>query len=224
MKRILLSLLTTTMVTTLAFAQEYTNADDSDPAAKAVLDQVKKKYESYETVEVNFSLDIEFPEEPLISQKGQLSRSGDKYYMETNDYTALSDGAAIWFIMKNNKEVQINEVPDEDEDVGLLSPDAMFTFYEKGDYVYILTNEFMENGKPIQQIEFKPLDKFSEYSKLRLTVHKKTKDIIRVKAFSKDGTRYTLKVDKVTPNKTLAASLFVFDANKYPDYHVEDLR
>ena len=224
MRHILFSLVLVLTSACCLFAQEYTTAEDSDPEAKAVLDEVKKKYDGYKTMEAEFSLEIELPEEPKVVQKGKIARSGAKYHMDTDDYTALSDGESIWFIMKNNKEVQINEVPEEEEDTGILSPNAMFSFYESDDYVYILANEYMDEGKPVQQIDFKPLDKFSDYSKLRLIVHKKTKDVVRVMAFSKDGTRYTLKVDKISPNKTLPATLFAFDASKYPDFHVEDLR
>ena len=213
-----------TMAPTFAQNNQYTTSGDSDPEAKAILDKIKKKYDGYESIEAEFALEMQFPEEPLIVQEGVVAKSGKKYYMNTGDYTAICNGEAIWFVIKANKEVQVNNMPEEGEEESLLSPEAMFTFYEKGNYVYILANQFMENKIPVQQIEFKPLDDDSEYSKLRLTLNKNTNEVIRVKTFSKDGTTYTLKVNGITPNKKFDSQLFTFDASKFPNFHVEDLR
>jgi hypothetical protein len=45
-----------------------------------------------------------------------------------------------------------------------------------------------------------------------------------MKVFAKDGSRYTLKVNEIKPNKNYGPETFVFDASKYPGIHVEDLR
>ena len=220
------SLLLILGITCSNFAQtkDYTQAGDSDPEAKAILDKIKKKYKSLKTIEVKFELEMKFPEEPEIVQDGMIAKSGEKYHMNTGDYTAICDGTAVWFILKSNKEIQINNIPEEGETDELLTPESMFTFYEKGDFVYVLANEFMENNVPVQQIEFKPLDPYSEYAKLRLSYNKKTLDVVRVKTFSKDGTTFTLSIKEILSNKSLDNKLFAFDASKYPDFHIEDLR
>ena len=126
--------------------------------------------------------------------------------------------------MPQNKEVQINLLPDAEEDDVILSPQSFFRIHEKGNLAYILSNEYNANGKILQEIEFKPLDKFSDYSKLRLTVNKSTAEFIELKGFSKDGTRYTLAPIRFTPNKVFAESTFTFNKAAYPGYHIEDLR
>ena len=208
-----------------AFAQDtkFTDASESDPKAKAILDKVKKRYQSYNTMEANFTLDIEFPEQPVERQKGKIKQQGDKFHMSIGTQEILSDGTAIWLIFNNNKEVQINDIP-EDEAESIMSPQSLFSFYEKDDFVYVLINEMAEKGRQVSQIEFKPLDRDADYSKLRLTVDRKTAEIVRMKAFGKDGSRYTFQVDKLVPNKAMAASTFTFDQSKYPDYYIEDLR
>ena len=67
-------------------------------------------------------------------------------------------------------------------------------------------------------------DKNAEYAKLRLSVNKTNKDIISVFALGKDGSRYTLKVNRFSPDKPLAADTFVFKPAKYEGFHIEDLR
>lgn len=210
----------------ISFSQDFTSAKDSDPQAKSILDKVKKKYDGYQSLEAKFTLDIEIPEQPKEVQKGTIAQQGEKYNMELGTYGAISDGNTIWLMMHNNKEVQVNNIPEEGEDDSILSPQSLLTFYEKDEYIYILANEYHDKTlqKNIQQIEFKPTDRDSEYTKLRLTVEKGTHEVQRVEAFSRDGSRYTFTLNQVTPNKTFAASHFTFNKSKYPDYYVEDLR
>lgn len=204
---------------------QYTKASHSDPEATAILDKLRKKYDAFNALEADFTLEIQLPEQPKEVQKGTLVRQGDKYKLDLSSQSVISDGKALWLILHKNKEVQINNLPDEEEMEGsLLTPQALFNFYEKGKYVYQFVNEFVENGKLVQHIEFKPLDEYSDYSKLRLVVDKRKNEIVSVTAFSKDGSRYTFSIGEFRPNKTYAGSFFVFDKGKYPGYYVEDLR
>ncbi len=207
-----------------AQSNQYTSVEDSDPEATAILDEIKSKFNSYKSVGIDFSLEINIPDELPIKHTGTLTREGKKYNMETDQYVAICDGTAIWMVIKDQKEVQINDMPEEDEEAELFSPEGMLTFYEKGKFVYVLANAFMEDGIPVQQIEFKPLDPYSDYSKLRLTLNKKTKDIVRIEAFGKDATQYTLAISKIIPNKPTSPVLFAFDEQKYSGFHIEDLR
>lgn len=204
---------------------QYTKAGDSDPEAKAILDKLRKKFDAFNSVEADFTLEIQLPEQPKNVQKGTLIRQGDKYKLDLASQSVVSDGKALWLILHNNKEVQINNVPDPDEVNGsLLTPEALFTFYENGKYVYQFVNEFVEKGKLVQHIEFKPLDEYSDYSKLRLVVDKRKNEIVSVTAFAKDGSRYIFTIGEFRPNKSYAGNFFTFDKSKYPDYYVEDLR
>lgn len=207
-----------------AKTQPTASKETSDPKAKAILDKVQKKYKGYKSLEATFTLDIELPEQPKQVQKGKMARKGNQYQVELNNQGILCDGKSMWVILHNNKEVQINNMPDPSEDDNLLSPEAIFNFYTTGKYIYALTNEYAEKGRVLQQIEFKPIDRSSEYSKLRLTIDKNTSELANAKAFAKDGSRYTFTFTKLTPNKTFADNYFTFDKAKYPGYHVEDLR
>jgi outer membrane lipoprotein carrier protein len=224
MKKLLLAIIGLAVCTT-TFAQEYTKAADSDPQAKAILDQVSKKYNNLKSLEAAFTLEIELPEQPKEVQEGKMLRQGDKYAVDMGMTKVISDGQAIYVVMKNQQSVQINDIPDESETGGLsLSPEAMFNFYEKGQFVYVLANEYMDGKIPLQQIEFKPLDRGADYSKLRMEVNKKTKEVVRLIAFSKDGSRFTITVNGLKTNKSLASALFTFNEKDYPDYYIEDLR
>ena len=223
MKKIL-AFLTMMALVTITFAQtkQYTATKHSDPAAKALLDKVQAKYNSYKTMQADFTLTIEIPEEPAEVQKGKFMQAGDKYRLEAEAQTMVSDGKTLWLYMKNSQEVQINDVDEEEGEV--LSPSSFLKFYESEKFVYVLINEFPENGVVVQQIEFKPLEEDSEYHKVRLTLNKKTNDVMRIKAFSKDGSRFTFELGKLIANPALPASTFNFAKSECPACHFEDLR
>lgn len=226
MKQLLFALFALATLTLPASAQrdQYTKAGESDPAAKAILNKLRQKYDSYKTLQADFALEIQMPEQPKDVQKGSISRQGDKYRLEMGGQTVISDGKALYLVLHKNKEVQINDVPEEGEDDSVLSPQALLKLYNSKKFVYALMNEVAQNGTVLQQIEFKPLDPSSDYSKLRMEVDKKKNEVNNIKAFGKDGSRYTFRLTKVTPNAAIAASVFTFEKSKFPGYHVEDLR
>jgi len=222
----LMAILFAISFTTVGFAQkqDFTKSGDSDPVAKHILDKISNKYEAYKSIEASFTISIEIPEEEPEVQKGSMKTEGDKFNVDIGDYNMISDGKDFWVHMKRNKEVQLNDATTIEEEEDLLNPKDFFNIHKKGDYLYALVNENFEDGKAIQQIEFKPLDDESEYSKIRMTIEKKTNTVSRIKVFSKDGSRYVLKIDKLTSNKTFALTDFQFDKSKHPGVHVEDLR
>ncbi len=197
--------------------------ESSDPATKAILEAMKTKVEAYENMVVDFSLTIAFPEEDPEVQKGKLMLSGDQYHLNMGPQTIISDGKTLWFYLKARNEVQINDY-EENEDGEILSPKDLFKIYEKDDYIYALVFEGVEKGRTVQKIEFKPTDPDSEYSKMRMTLDKRRKELMRVKAFGKDGSRYTLNLDSFKANADLAENTFQFNAKDYPDVQIEDLR
>jgi outer membrane lipoprotein carrier protein len=197
--------------------------ETNDPAAKKVLDKVKKKYESYKTMEAGFTLTIELPGQPKEIQRGTISQDGDKFRLEMDQQTIVSDGKNTWVYLKKNNEVQINNA-DNGGTGDFLTPKELLSRYQKGDFLYSITDKTTENGKAVTLIEFKPKDKKSEYSKMRVSIDEKASTIESIKAFAKDGSRYTFAISKFSPNKKLATDRFTFDTKKYPGVKVEDLR
>ena len=223
MKHFLLSL-AICVISLPLFAQRNTmsSAADSDPQAKAILDKLRTKYENLKAVKANFSLIIEIPEQAKEVQKGTLAQAGDNFRLELGDQNIISDGKTVWLHLKNNNEVQIMDADNDSGD--FLSPKDLMQIYEQEDFVYALTNQIKEGDKLIEQIEFKPIDRNSDYSKLRLSVDKRKNEIVRIKAFSSDGTRYTMRIDKWVDNVNFPSGHFGFDASQFPDIYVEDLR
>jgi outer membrane lipoprotein carrier protein len=204
-------------------ATAHAQTEKNDPEAKKILDRVRQVYEGYRTLEADFSLSIEVPGQPKETQKGTIAQAGEKFRLDMGDQVIVSDTKSTWVYLKKNNEVQINNA-DANSGGDFLTPKELLKRYQKGDFLYAVSDKVTEGGRVLTQIEFKPKDKKSEYSKLRVSIDEKTNSIQSLKAFGKDGSRYTFLLTRTAANKKFAADKFTFDSGKYPGIRVEDLR
>lgn len=225
MKKLSLLLLTL-LVVSATYAQTAAPEEKSDPAAKKILDKIRKKYEGYKTLEVSFSLETEVPRQAKEVQKGKIGQDGDtKFRLDMKEQVIVSDGKTTWAYLKKDNEVQINDAdPKGLSTEGFFTPKELLRRYQKGDFIYAITDKVTENGKVITQIEFKPKDRKSEFAKFRLNVDATKNTIESFKAFGKDSSRFTFTITGLSPNKKFSADHFTFDAKQYPGVRVEDLR
>ena len=204
-------------------AQTPAPEEKSDPEAKKVLDKIRKKYEGYKTLEAAFTLSIEVPGQAKEIQKGTIGQQGDKFRLDMEPQVITSNGKTTWVYLKKNNEIQISDA-DPNNESGFLTPKDLLSRYQKGDYLYAITDKVAQKGSVSTQIEFKPKVKTSEYSKLRVGINEKAGTIESIKAFAKDGSRYTFQITRMSPNKSFSADHFELKASDYPGVHVEDLR
>ena len=204
---------------------QYTSAADSDPAAKQLLEVIRKKYDGYRTLTADFRLELAFPGQPVETQQGSMSRQGDLVRFTLGNQEGIINDEAAYFILHSSKEVQINDLPEPGETTGMLTPQTLFSFYEGDQYVLALQGTEHVDGSTLQVVEMKPLDRdASDFTKLRLLVNQQGQEIVSVKAFSRDGSTYTFYLDSTQGNASLAADAFTFQQADFPGYHVEDLR
>lgn len=199
------------------------SSSDSDPKATKILDDIRRDFESFKSMEADFDLTIALPEQDPEIQKGKIIQQGDMFVLDLEEQAIYSNGEAMWLHIKKNNEVQINDA-DAGEGSDMLSPKDMMTIYESGDYVYFISDTPTIGAKKMTQIEFKPLDSDSEYFKIVLLAEKSTNKMAQMEVFSKDGSRYILKINNIVPNKAYDPSVFKFDTSKYPGIYIEDLR
>ena len=218
-------LLTSLFALTVIFVQAQTKpvAEKSDPEAQKLLDKVRKKYEGYKTLEFAFTLNSEVPGQPVTTEKGTVGQLDNKFRLEMDQQVIINDGKATWVYLKKNNELQINDT-EEDTENGFLTPKDLLRRYQKGDFLYAITDKINENGRLLTQVEFKPKDRNSEYAKIRVSIDEKNQRIESIKAFVKDGSRFTFTITRFSPDKSLSAGYFSFDKSKYPGVKVEDLR
>lgn len=216
------TLLLIVLISSLSWNVLEAQTADNDPKAKKLLDELKKDYDSYKSMEMNFTLTLDLPGEPAQLQEGNVLQQGDKYRLKMEQQAIYSDGTTMWVHLISNNEVQINDVELEGGD--FMSPKDLLSIYENGEYEYQLLENQMVNEKKVHLVEFKPTTPNAEYTKMRLSINAKNKGIEQLMIFSRDGSRYSLDIHNITPNKKINDADFVFDASKYKDIYIEDLR
>jgi outer membrane lipoprotein-sorting protein len=209
----------------IGFSQNaYETKETSDPAATEILDKISNHLSAQKAIRIDFSVGFQTSlNDNSENQKGLIIQSGDKYFLAYANQTIVSNGALLWVYQQDFNEVSISNV-DLNDSGFMLNPSTFLNFYKTMDVSYALIYEGKEDGKQIEKIEFKPLDQNQVVSKLRMTTDKANNKIIRIKAFLKDGSVYTLFMDKYTLNPVIEEGLFSFNTMEYEGIHVEDLR
>jgi len=191
----------------------------SDPEATKILDAVNEKYDAMESMQVEFKLTIKGENESI--QEGKMTLKGDRYRLELANQDVICNGKTVWFHLKDNKEVQINNPDTDGED--FLSPTKILSVYQEN-MVGQKLDDTKIDGRVVHQIEIKPRESHDEITKLRVTIDKKTNELVKVIVFTRYADRYIFEFTDLVENPKLSNILFNFDVAKFPGHHVEDLR
>jgi outer membrane lipoprotein-sorting protein len=206
------------------YAQEFVaQVETSDESALAILEKIKTDFEAHKNHKIDFEFLVEYPGEQTIVELGTLLQSGDKFELELEDKKIISNNKTVWLYLKEANEVQINDADFGDEGE-FMSPSTLFNLYQSKEYIFAISSQNIENGIAMTQIECKPLDPNSEYSKMRLSIQDKGNKVISMKIFSKDGSRFTMKILNHKLDVTVPVGAFEFNAADYHGVIIEDLR
>jgi len=201
----------------------YEKASDSDSKAIEILKSIEKDFTQTKSHLIGFDFMVESPANAKDTYKGTLLQSGDSFELDLGDKKIITDNETVWLYLKDDNEIQINDA-DFGDDGEYMSPSKIFNLYKSDEFVFAISNYGKEEGKSIVQIEGKPVDPESEYSKVRLTIEDQTLNVKRLKIFLKDGGRMTTQILSHDKNVALTKSNFKFIAADYPGVMVEDLR
>lgn len=199
-----------------------TRTPSNDPEAKKILDAVSAKFKTFKTLKSTFTYKVENASGKVLSTKnGTVYMKGNKYRVSFVGQEIFCDGSNVWTYDNAANEVTITKL---DAGGNSITPQKLFTnFYDK-DFLYKLNGEKKVGTKTIQEIEMTPTDKNRPFHKVYISVDKAAKTLTSTKVLEKGGSTYVYTVNTMTPNSTLADTLFVFDAKKYPGVEVIDLR
>jgi outer membrane lipoprotein-sorting protein len=195
-----------------------------DAKAKGILDEVSAKTRSFKTISADFSFSME-NKAMSINEKndGSIKLKGQKYFVDLPGagIKVYSDGKTNWNYMKQGNQVTISTIDEGSSE--LMDPSSLFSIYEKG-----FTSKFIAEktvgGKVVYQIDLFPDKKEYDVSKISIEINKATMMIQSAQLFGNDGNLYGITVKKMETNKEFTDSDFAFDAKKFPDVEVIDLR
>lgn len=195
-----------------------------DQKAKSILDEVSQKTKTAKTISADFTFSME-NKAMSINEKneGTIKLKGQKYIVDLPGagIKVYSDGKTNWNYMKQGNQVTISNIEDSGSE--LMDPSSLFSIYEKG-----FTSKFVAEknvgGKSIYQIDLFPDKKEFDVSKITIEIEKATMMIHSAQLFGTDGNVYGIVVKKMETSKDFPDADFTFDAKKFPDVEVIDLR
>lgn len=193
-----------------------------DKKAEKALKEVSKKYKSYKTLQVHFSVNQKSPQQANASpaQKGTVTMKGDAFKLEMVSQTIICDGKTIWTYMQDVKEVHVNNFdPGEDD----ITPSKIFNLYSK-DFIYRSAGTVNEGGRALTLIDLTPKDKSRSYFLIKLKIDETKNEIVSAEIKEKNGSITTYNLTGQKSNIDLPGNFFTFNAASYKGVQVVDLR
>ncbi len=206
----LLFLVIVAVLNVAAFAQ-------TDKKATAILDEVSVKTKAYKTIKVEFTYAMDNAKQKIHDKfKGTLLSKGDKYKLTAAGQDVISDGKTVWTFLKDTKEVQINNVGEDDD---AFTPTKLLSGYNKD-----FKSKFIEEKGNEQFIELYPLKKGKSFTKVQLTIDKNKKQISKFVIYDRNGSTFTYLVDKFVTDQPIADNVFTFNKAEHPGVEINDMR
>lgn len=155
------------------------------------------------------------------SHKGALQVQGDKYHLQCGGVESWFDGKTQWSYVAKSEEVTVSTPTPEE--VQETNPYALLRSYKKRfGYTYKGTKTLQ--GKKYHEIELTPQNKANAGTSvtLHITAGSYIPQSITLKLSG--GRSQTFTVSSFQTGKTYDAKTFRFDAKKYPNAEIIDLR
>jgi outer membrane lipoprotein carrier protein len=202
----------------------FINAQDQDPKAKAVLDDVSKTTKSYKTIlaDVVFTV-LDKDKKPVEKpQNWKVQVKGQKFRLEIPGSTIVCDGKTLWNYNKDAKEVTIKNFNSESDE---QNPSKIFTMYESG-YKYKYDKEQKVGTATAHVIDLYPAVKpeKKKFHTVKLFVDKTKKQILQMKMMMKDGGTQEYTIKSMKPNTEMPDNMFVFDMKGFKADQIIDER
>ena len=198
-------------IATVAFAQ-------SAEKAKSLLDEVSAKMGAYENMYIGFSQTLSNEEagikegdEPPIN--GEINLKGEKYRLNYLGNHFIYDGAKLYVINHDEKEISISDSDLSDDD-GFIYPSKLLTFYKEG---YNLEMGKLQNikGKKIQFVTLNPIDSNSEIIMVELGIDVNTKHIYKLIQTGINASKTMFTITEFKKNEDLSENFFSLNKTKY---------
>ncbi|AMA48687.1 hypothetical protein AX766_12765 [Flavobacterium covae] len=208
------------IIALLLVLTSFTFQAQNEAKAKALLDKVAAKVKSFKTIRVDFKYNLQNTKEGINQDnKGSVALSGNKYLLNFLGVTKICDGTKVYTISKEDEEISIAKVGNEEE---ADTPAKMLTFFNKG-FKYNWDISQTIKGKKIQYIKLIPIGSKDDRKQILVGVDLSTQLIYNTITLNKNGTKVTLLVDSLKTNETLPKNYFTFVKSKYPNYYINNL-
>ena len=166
-----------------------------DEKAKEILDQLSINTKSYESIDVDFTFDfINISQEINEQQEGNIKISKNKFRLDLNQQIIISDDTTQWIYLKESNELQILEYDSQDD---MLSPNKLFTIYEKG-----YKTQYIEEKDKVHIIDLFPIES-SEFKNIQLQIDVDKIQIKKIILNDKNGGSFSYSINRFSTNTEL---------------------
>ena len=198
-------------------------AQDQDPKAKTILDDLSKVTKAYKTISADYVFTIFNKDKKQVEkQTGKVQVKGQKFKLEIPGNSIVCDGKTIWNHNKDAAEVTIKNFEANNDEQ--LNPSKIFTLYETG-YKYKFDKEEKVGAALCNVIDLYPTIKpeKKKFHTIKIYIDKAKKQVVQLKMLMKDGGSQLYEIKTFKPNLELADALFVFDTKAFkPDQIIDE--
>jgi len=191
-----------------------------DEKSNEILQQLSANTKAYKTIDVDFNFKFEnITQEISENQKGNIKINANKFRLELNQQIIISDDTTQWIYLKESNELQIMEYDSLDD---MISPNKLFTIYEKGyknNYVELKTEKEIK----LHIIDLFPIES-NAFKKIQLQINSEKIQLYNIILFDKNGGSFTYLITKFATNSSLDDNLFKFNSEEYLGIEIIDLR
>ena len=210
----------------ISFAQRAEeDLNPKDPKAQEILDALSNKASSFKSFSADFEYTLVNKNEGINeTQKGSVVMMGkDKYKLNIVGQQIISNGETVWTYIEDVGEVQITDMPEEDEDDGnLMNPANAFHMYKNG-FKYQYAGKETVDGMEADVIKLFPTDPGKRpFHTIIVNVDKPKLELISMVVKNKDGNTYTYRLKNFKSNIGVTTADFEFDESQADD--IIDLR
>jgi outer membrane lipoprotein-sorting protein len=212
------------LVVLSSFLMLSTFAQDQDPKAKAILDDLSKTTKTYKTITSDFVLTM-FNKDKKQTEKqtGKVVVKGQMFKLEIPGNNIVCDGKTIWNYNKDAKEVTIKSYDPNNNDQ--LNPSKIFTIYETG-FKYKYVAEEKVGTVLCHAIDLFPsVDQGKKkYHSIRIYIDKTKKQVVKMKVTMKDQSTNVYDIKGFKPNLEITDASFTFDTKPFKADQIIDER
>lgn len=195
-------------------------AQDNDKKSKDVLDKLSTKFKAYTSLKLEFTYSMKNKTEGIDETvKGILYLKKEKYRIELPEQIIICDGKTVWTVLKDVQEVHISPFEESDD---VITPQNIFTIYEKGHKSKHI-REGEDKGKKVHVVELVPKTS-KEYTKVRLNIEISSGNLVSAVVFDRNGNTFTYELTKTQPDIAIDDDLFTFNKAAFAKFEVIDLR
>ena len=186
-----------------------TAAARKDAKAREVLDQTTAALKAGGGIRADFD----------GTMKGSLKMRGKQFYLKTSGVESWYDGTTQWSYMERADEVSVSSPTAEE--VQAVNPYLLLSAYEKG-YQYEYAGSSTYRGQKVHQVVLTP-DVVKTVR--RITVYVTTSyQPLYIKVENTQGKAAEVYVTSYAKGQNYTDATFRFDAKKYPDAEIVDMR